>query len=61
MPKLTGSHPEKRLSAVKINSLREPGRYADRNGSYLEVTNPTVKVVEQLAVAPKVNPGQLLD
>lgn len=38
VPKLTGRHPEKRLSAIKINSLREPGRYTDGNGLYLEVT-----------------------
>lgn len=32
-----GSHPDKALSAVKVRSLTEPGRYADGNGLYLEV------------------------
>ncbi|WP_040573339.1 tyrosine-type recombinase/integrase [Methylocystis rosea] len=36
MPK-QGKHPEKALSALKIRSLREPGRYADGNGLYLVV------------------------
>jgi integrase len=37
MPKRTGKHPEKALSAVQARTLREPGRYADGNGLYLEV------------------------
>lgn len=36
MPK-QGKHPEKALSALKIRSLNEPGRYADGNGLYLIV------------------------
>jgi hypothetical protein len=36
MPK-RGKHPEKALSALKIRSLKEPGRYADGNGLYLVV------------------------
>lgn len=36
MPK-RGKHPEKALSAFKIRSLNEPGRYADGNGLYLIV------------------------
>jgi integrase len=35
--KQKGSHPEKSLSAVKIRSLKQPGRYADGNGLYLVV------------------------
>jgi integrase len=35
--KPTGRHPEKKLSAVKINRLAVPGRYADGNGLYLIV------------------------
>jgi hypothetical protein len=29
-----GKHPEKRLTAVTVRSLRAPGRYADGNGLY---------------------------
>ena len=36
MPK-RGKHPEKALTALKIRSLKEPGRYADGNGLYLIV------------------------
>jgi hypothetical protein len=36
MPK-RGKHPEKALTALKIRSLKEPGRYADGNGLYLVV------------------------
>src|SRR4051794_159246 len=32
-----GRHPEKALTAVRIRSLQEPGRYADGNGLYLVV------------------------
>ncbi len=32
-----GRHPEKELTAVKVNRLTEPGRYADGNGLYLIV------------------------
>lgn len=32
-----GGHPHKKLSAVRINSISEPGRYADGNGLYLIV------------------------
>lgn len=32
-----GRHPEKALTAVQVRSFKEPGRYADGNGLYLEV------------------------
>jgi integrase len=32
-----GGHPHKTLSAVRINSIAKPGRYADGNGLYLVV------------------------
>ena len=32
-----GKHPEKALTAFKVRSLKEPGRYADGNGLYLVV------------------------
>jgi integrase len=32
-----GQHPQKKLSAVKVNRLATPGRYADGNGLYLIV------------------------
>ncbi|MDF2765724.1 MAG: prophage integrase, partial [Rhodospirillales bacterium] len=32
-----GRHPEKALSAVRIRSVRKPGRYTDGNGLYLVV------------------------
>ena len=35
--KAKGRHPEKALSAVKVRTLSEPGRYADGNGLYLVV------------------------
>jgi integrase len=35
--KRTGQHPHHALSAVKINALKAPGRYADGNGLYLLV------------------------
>ena len=35
--KPTGSHPDKALSPAKVRSLKQPGRYADGNGLYLEV------------------------
>ena len=37
MPKRTGRHPDRALSAVQVRSLTRPGRYADGNGLYLEV------------------------
>lgn len=43
MPKARGQHPEKQLSAVKINSIRGKGRYADGNGLYLEVSDTGAK------------------
>lgn len=36
MPKRTGKHPEKALSAVTVRNAK-PGRHADGNGLYLEV------------------------
>lgn len=36
----SGKHPQKALTSVRINSLSEPGRYADGNGLYL-VVDPT--------------------
>jgi integrase len=33
----TGKHPDKALSAVRVNKLTTPGRYADGNGLYLVV------------------------
>ena len=35
-----GRHPDRVLNAVKVKSLKEPGRYADGNGLYL-VVEPT--------------------
>src|SRR5690349_8779112 len=32
-----GRHPEKRLTAVRVRTARQPGRYADGNGLYLFV------------------------
>jgi len=32
-----GKHPEKALSAVRVRTLTEPGRYADGNGLFLIV------------------------
>ena len=32
-----GRHPDKRLTAVRVRGVTEPGRYADGNGLYLEV------------------------
>ena len=33
----TGKHPDKALNVVRINALKQPGRYADGNGLYLKV------------------------
>lgn len=38
MPKATGRHPDKKLTAVRVNALRKAGRYADGNGLYLVVS-----------------------
>jgi integrase len=35
--KRKGQHPDRVLTAVKVKSLKEPGRYADGNGVYLIV------------------------
>ncbi|MBI3702031.1 MAG: tyrosine-type recombinase/integrase [Afipia sp.] len=35
--KRTGRHPDRALTSVRVNSLRQPGRYADGNGLYLVV------------------------
>lgn len=37
MTKATGRHPHKALTAVRVRSLKESGRYADGNGLYLVV------------------------
>ena len=37
MTKRTGRHPEKALTAVRVNAAKVPGRYADGNGLYLVV------------------------
>lgn len=37
MPKRTGSHPNKELSALQVRNLSTPGRYPDGNGLYLVV------------------------
>ena len=37
MPGNRGPHPMKALSAVRVRSLKRPGRYADGNGLYLVV------------------------
>lgn len=37
MTKSKGKHPSKALSAVRVRTIREPGRYADGNGLYLIV------------------------
>lgn len=39
----SGKHPEKALSAMKVNKLTEPGRYADGNGLYLVVDDSGAK------------------
>jgi integrase len=36
-PSTPRRHPEKALTAVRINTLKKPGRYADGNGLYLVV------------------------
>lgn len=38
-----GKHPDKRLTAVGLRSLRAPGRYADGNGLYLFVDDSGAK------------------
>ena len=38
-----GKHPEKRLTAVTVRSVRRPGRYADGNGLYLFVDHSGAK------------------
>jgi hypothetical protein len=38
--KHTGRHPDRALTALKVNSLKDPGRYSDGNGLYL-VVDPT--------------------
>ena len=38
-----GKHPEKRLTAITVRSLRAPGRYADGNGLYLFVDDSGAK------------------
>ena len=35
--KRPGKHPDKALTALRVKALREPGRYADGGGLYLEV------------------------
>src|ERR1017187_1964258 len=35
--KRNGRHPDKELSALRVRSMKEPGRYADGNGLYLVV------------------------
>jgi integrase len=41
--KRTGKHPDKALSSVRVNSLKEPGRYADGGGLYLFVDRTGAK------------------
>ncbi len=41
--KQTGKHPDKALSYVRVNSLKEPGRYADGGGLYLFVDRTGAK------------------
>jgi integrase len=38
-----GPHPQKRLTALKVTRLAEPGRYADGNGLYLIVDGSRAK------------------
>jgi hypothetical protein len=38
MPKATGKHREKSLTAASVRTIVEPGFYADGNGLYLKVT-----------------------
>ncbi len=38
-----GRHPEKRLTAVYVRSVRTRGRYADGNGLYLFVDDSGAK------------------
>lgn len=37
MTKRTGRHPDKALTSVRINALKDPGRHADGNGLYLVI------------------------
>ena len=37
MGKRTGRHPDRALTAVRVNAAKVPGRYADGNGLYLVV------------------------
>lgn len=41
--KQRGAHPDKALTAVRIRSITEPGRYADGNGLYLLVDSRGAK------------------
>ncbi len=38
-----GKHPDRALSAVRVRSITEPGRYADGNGLYLIVEPSAAK------------------
>ena len=38
-----GKHPDRVLTAFKVNSLQSPGRYADGNGLYLFVEETGAK------------------
>ena len=41
--KRPGKHPDRALTALQVKSLREPGRYADGGGLYLEVSENGTK------------------
>jgi integrase len=43
MPKQTGLHPDKALSAVKVRQVTKAGKYADGNGLYLVVDKTGAK------------------
>lgn len=43
MPKASGSHPDKALSAMKVRQVTKEGRYPDGNGLYLVVSNTGAK------------------
>jgi hypothetical protein len=50
-----GKHPEKRLTAVAVRSMRKVGRYADGNGLYLPGRrNPVDQRFDQGSGRPRI-------
>jgi hypothetical protein len=41
--KSKGQHPDRSLTAIKVKSMKDPGRYADGNGLYLFVEKTGAK------------------